>query len=216
MDNNKLVPTSEIGMEKGEQIYVEKMDSYYPAPTEITDITKTTIEFIAPVYQTGGAINFKAGESVKLSYWTKNGLKYSFSAIIQNSKSMSGTFTVGMPAKVYLDGSRRWTRYKPVNMLTSFMHKSLNNKLNDTVYISRVANISAGGMLITTAKRFNIGDTVGVGFYAGETFFTALCVVKSSNPSKLNLGDNDIALQFTNYTEQDKEFLESKLYAMHR
>lgn len=216
MDQNKLVPTSEIGMEKGEQIYIEKTDSYYAAPTEITEITKTTIEFLAPVYQSGGAINFKTGENVKLSYWTKNGLKYSFSAIIQSSKSMAGTFTVGMPAKVYLDGGRRWTRYKPVNMLTSFMHKSFNNKINDTVYISRVANISAGGMLITTAKRLNIGDTVGVGFYAGDTFFTALCVVKSSTASKLNLGENDIALQFTNYTDKDKEYLESKLYAIHR
>lgn len=216
MEKDKTIQISELGMEKGDAIYVEKAESYYAAPTEIANITKSSIEFYAPTYQTGGAISFKPGESLKMYYWTKSGQKYSFSAMIQGAKSMTGTFTVGMPNQANYDGGRRWTRYKPVNMVTSFMHKSFNNKINDNVYIARVANISAGGMLISTAKRFNIEDTLGVGFYAGNTFFTALCIVKSSNVSKSNPGENEVALQFINYTEQDKDFLESKLHNIHR
>lgn len=214
--NNTILSVQELGMEKGDVIYVEKAESYYASPTEITDITKNSIEFYAPTYQTGGTINFKPGESIKMYYWTRSGQKYCFSSIIQGSKSLSGTFTVSMPTKIQLDGGRRWKRYKPVNMLVSFLQKTSNNSLQDTVHIARVVNISAGGMLITTPKRFNIEDSIGVGFYVGDTFFTALCLIKSANASKLNLGENDIALQFTNYTEQDKEFLESKLYLLHR
>lgn len=208
---NKTIPIADISLEKGESVFVEKNDSFYSAKGEIVDITRNSLEFYAPKFENGGYMTFKPGEKVKMSYWSSTGNRYSFQAVIQNSKSLSGTYSIGLPSTVVHDGVRRWTRYKPINMLISFIYKGNNAKINDTVYTARVVNISAGGMLITTPKRFSIGDIIAVGFYVGKTFFTGICEVKANSASKLNLGEFDVAMQMLNYSDKDKTFLETQL-----
>lgn len=209
--DNKTIPMSDISLEKGESVFVEKNDSLYSAQGEIVEVTKSSLEFFAPKFENGGYMTFKPGEKIKISYWSSAGNRYSFQAVVQNSKSLTGTYSIGLPANVVHDGVRRWTRYKPINMLVSFIHKASNAKVNDTVYIARVVNISAGGLLITTPKRFNVGDIIAVGFYVGKTFFTGVCEVKVNSASKMNLGEFDVAMQILNYSDKDKTFLETQL-----
>lgn len=198
-------------MKNGDIISIEKMNSQIMAKTEITNITDTAIEFIAPRFETGGVISFKAGEAINIHYWTSTGNKFVFQSIIQNMRTAEGTHSVIIPEYATHDGARRWNRYKPINMIATFLNKSNTSKINDIVHIGRVINISAGGMLLSTPKRFNVEDNLGLGFYIKEKFFTAVGTVKSCENSKLNIGEMEIALQFVNYTERDKEYLEAVL-----
>lgn len=198
-------------MEKGDSISIEKLGSQVIAKTEVTDITENSIEFIAPRFEAGGIINFKAGEAIKIHYWTAAGNQYVFQSIIQNTRTAAGTHSITKPEQVKLEGTRRWTRHKPINMIVTFLNKSHTSKINETIHIGRVSNISAGGMLISTPKRFNVDDNLGLGFYIKEKFFTAVGTVKSCETSKINLGEMEIALQFVNYSERDKEYLEAIL-----
>lgn len=207
----KHVSFNELNMAKGDSISIEKTDSMTIAATEVVNITSSSIEFTAPRYETGGIINFKPGEAVNIHYWTANGNKYIFQSIIQNARTLNNTHSIIIPDKAKHDGVRRWQRYKPINMIVTFLNKTNTNKLNDSIYIGRVVNISAGGILISTPKRFNIDDCIGLGFYIKNKFFTAIGTVKGCEASMINLGEMEVALQFTNYTEKDKEYLESIL-----
>ena len=210
----KQVSFNDLNMEKGDSILIEKIDNMLTSHSELVNISSTSIEFVAPRYETGGIINFKPGEAINIYYWSTDGNKYSFQSIIQNSRTMTNTHSVLIPTLVQHDGVRRWTRYKPMNMVASFINKTNTNKLNDATYIGRVVNISAGGMLISTPKKFNLDDNLGIGFYLKGLFFTAIGVVKSSGASKINIGETEIAIQFINYSEKDKEYLDSILSSL--
>lgn len=210
----KQVSFNSLSMEKGDSLFIEKLDNMTISQTEITLISTNSIEFFAPRYETGATINFKPGEAVNVYYWSADGNKYSFQSIIQNARTMNNTHSILLPTVVNHDAVRRWTRYKPMNMITSFINKTSSNKLNEAVHVARIINISAGGMLISTPKRINIEDELGVGFYIRDTFFTALGVVKSSSSSRINIGEMDVALQFVNYSEKDKEYLDSILSSL--
>ncbi len=211
MNSDKVISISEIKIEPGETLYIEKNDNPNVAQADIVSISKTSIEFASPTFDNGVKANFNAGEKVKASYWTASGHKYTFQAIIQNNRSINGTFNIGLPNKLVLDGTRRWERYKPLSMLISFLYRGNIGKANDIVYTARVSNISAGGVLFSTPKRFNIGDNIAIGFYAGNTFFTALGTVRNITHSKVSMGEFEVAIQIINYSDKDKVFLDQRL-----
>lgn len=204
----KQISFNNLPMEKGETLFVEKIDNMVSSQTEIINISSSNIEITAPRHETGNLIKIKPGEAINVYYWSGDGNKYSFQSIIQVAKSSNNTCTISIPNSVNFETARRWVRYKPMNMITSFINKSNSNKLNDSVYVARVINISAGGMLISTPKRMNIDDELGLAFYIRDKFFTAIGVVRSSSASKMNIGEMNIALQFINYSEKDKETLD--------
>lgn len=207
----KQVSFNNLSMEKGDSLFIEKLDNMTVSQTEITLISSNSIEFSAPRHETGGIINFKPGEAVNVYYWSADGNKYSFQSIIQNARTLNNTHSILIPTEVNHDAARRWTRYKPMNMIVSFINKTNPNKVSDAIHVARIKNISAGGMLISTPKRINIEDVLGLGFYIKNSFFTAVGVVKASNASRINIGEMEIALQFVNYSEKDKEYLDSIL-----
>lgn len=210
----KQISFSNLKIEKGDSIFIEKLDNMTISQTEVINISASSLEFAAPRHESGGIINFKPGEAINVYYWSVEGNKYSFQSIIQNGRSSTNTHSILLPTVVNHDAVRRWTRYKPMNMIASFINKTTNNKMNDAVHVARIINISAGGMLISTPKRINIEDELGLGFYIRDSFFTALGVVKSSGASKINIGEMEVALQFINYSEKDKEYLDSILSSL--
>ena len=206
-----FVPFSNLMLSKGDTISLEKTGSNSITTSEVVNIEENSIEFTAPRLEGGGYVNFNQGENINVHFWTSNGNKYIFQSVIQSGRTSAMTYVMSKPEKAKFDATRRWTRYKPINMITTFINKSHTSKINDIVHVGRVVNISAGGMLILTPKRFNVGDTLGISYYVKEQFFTAICTVKSCENSKADIGKMEVALQFTSYSEDDKEYLEDIL-----
>lgn len=208
---DKSILTKTLDIKKGESISIEKSKTGNIMNCDIIHVSNLTLEIGEPVSQTGTAISLKVGEKVTLCYWSHDGSKYSFDSTIQTYKTNKNSYTLLMPEYLKHVGVRRWQRYKPVNMLSSFIITNSNGKSSNLTYIARVINISAGGMLISTAKRFNVNDEITLGFYAGRYFFTAIGKIKNLSISTMYSGEHETSIEFTNYNDSDKEFLEKNL-----